>query len=211
MKVLLVFTSKPPMGSSLPPQLLKILAAALSQLRRPDKSRLLWVDALCINQADVGERQSQVERMTDIYRYAAKVIVWLGSEAEDSSRAMKFLTELRSTGDSGKIQRYSEAKLRSIHSVLDRRWFERIWIRQEVRLAREASMTCGSSMISGGLFKASITILREAREFLVKEHVTLWNRINFIFNLFNTSLHASMFDLLQHGRRCKRTDPRDRI
>ena len=43
------------------------LNAALLALRKTNEERVLWVDAICINQADVQERSEQVLRMRDIY------------------------------------------------------------------------------------------------------------------------------------------------
>ncbi|KAF6813396.1 heterokaryon incompatibility protein [Colletotrichum plurivorum] len=51
---------------------------ALLHLRRPNISRRLWIDALCINQVDLNERATQVSQMGDIYRLASRIIVWLG-------------------------------------------------------------------------------------------------------------------------------------
>jgi hypothetical protein len=50
---------------------------ALRQLRRGE-ARPLWVDAICINQADIQERNAQVSLMAFIYKRATKVLVWLG-------------------------------------------------------------------------------------------------------------------------------------
>lgn len=46
------------------------------------KNRRLWVDAICINQADTDEQSHQVFRMGLVYRNASKTLVWLG-EGED--------------------------------------------------------------------------------------------------------------------------------
>ncbi|KAH7310863.1 heterokaryon incompatibility protein-domain-containing protein, partial [Stachybotrys elegans] len=53
---------------------------ALDRLRLPDKDRYLWVDALCINQADNGEKTHQVRMMGDIYSRARRVLIWLGGD-----------------------------------------------------------------------------------------------------------------------------------
>ena len=53
------------------------LLTVLRALRR-DKDRTLWIDALCINQEDVRERQQQVGIMGSIYMKAARVVGWLG-------------------------------------------------------------------------------------------------------------------------------------
>jgi hypothetical protein len=60
------------------------LAEALPYLRYPDKSRVLWIDAMCINQRDIVERSQQVKRMAMIYSKAERVVVWLGLESNDT-------------------------------------------------------------------------------------------------------------------------------
>ena len=40
-------------------------------------------DALCINQADVEERNHQVGLMEFVYRRAARVLVWLGAQVDE--------------------------------------------------------------------------------------------------------------------------------
>ena len=54
------------------------LSDALRRLRWRTRSRIIWIDALCINQTDTPERNQQILLMTDIYRKAAEVIIWLG-------------------------------------------------------------------------------------------------------------------------------------
>ncbi|KAI8711799.1 HET domain-containing protein [Fusarium sp. LHS14.1] len=57
---------------------------ALQRLRLPDDERRLWVDALCINQADDVEKSHQVNLMRDIYSRTTQAVLWLGDFAEDS-------------------------------------------------------------------------------------------------------------------------------
>ena len=71
------------------------LDAALRQLRLRGYRRV-WVDALCVNQADEEERGSQVQIMQQIYSRAHLVISWIGSVDDDTAEAVKFLLE-RST------------------------------------------------------------------------------------------------------------------
>ncbi|KAK6438902.1 hypothetical protein LTR95_004898 [Oleoguttula sp. CCFEE 5521] len=54
------------------------LSIALRRLRHPWRTRVIWVDAIFINQGDVAERSQQVSRMRYIYDRAKSVIVWLG-------------------------------------------------------------------------------------------------------------------------------------
>ena len=58
------------------------LESALRHLREQLKNQpggaTLWVDALCINQADDSERTEQVQMMRSIYERCRCVIVYLG-------------------------------------------------------------------------------------------------------------------------------------
>jgi hypothetical protein len=67
------------------------LASTLRHLRYPTRSRTLWVDAICINQADVHEREAQVKRMGTIFSLASGVVIWLGEEGNRSAHALSTL------------------------------------------------------------------------------------------------------------------------
>jgi Heterokaryon incompatibility protein (HET) len=60
----------------------KNLESALRRLRRATSTRLIWIDALCINQKDDSERESQVKLMGPIYSGAKEVLVWLGEHLD---------------------------------------------------------------------------------------------------------------------------------
>ena len=51
---------------------------ALVNLRDPQQERVLWIDAICINQMDLEERNHQVKLMAYIFARAQEVLVWLG-------------------------------------------------------------------------------------------------------------------------------------
>ena len=56
---------------------------ALQRLRNTSEPRLLWIDAICIDQHNIKDRNHQVARMRDIYAHALRVLIWLGmSDAE---------------------------------------------------------------------------------------------------------------------------------
>lgn len=62
------------------------LAGALANLRYPTSSRVLWVDAVCINQEDLQERNHQVRQMTHIYSKGNQTTVWLGGQKGTPNR-----------------------------------------------------------------------------------------------------------------------------
>lgn len=70
------------------------LESLLRHLRQPGhgkaKEKRIWVDAICINQADLGERGHQVQKMFQIYHNASRVVVWLGDSDSDSDLAFNF-------------------------------------------------------------------------------------------------------------------------
>ena len=56
--------------------------AALRRLRYRCCPRTLWIDAICINQTSIPEKNAQLHLMADVYRKARRVLVWLGESSE---------------------------------------------------------------------------------------------------------------------------------
>ncbi|OAA59038.1 Heterokaryon incompatibility [Niveomyces insectorum RCEF 264] len=70
------------------------LRCALLNLRRPDAPRTLWIDAICINQASIGERNQQVAAMGTIYQQASQTVVWLCDQTAETAAAFAMLDDL---------------------------------------------------------------------------------------------------------------------
>jgi hypothetical protein len=70
------------------------LMSALLPLRLRDKLRLLWINAVCINQLDNDEETRQVMLMRKIYEHALRVLVWLGEGSEESSLSLRMIPKL---------------------------------------------------------------------------------------------------------------------
>ena len=104
------------------------LHAALSRLRDRFIERIIWVDAICINQADLEERGHQIQSMAEIYSKANRVIVWLGETADNSDQALE---EICAAGErQSTILANRETPLQAILALLQRSWFRRIWVRE---------------------------------------------------------------------------------
>jgi hypothetical protein len=97
------------------------LHAALSRLRDHSFERIIWVDAVCINQKSSEEQGQQVQLMAKIYSNAHRVIVWLGEKAEDTDGALKDIC----LAANGKPTEHSK---KTILNMLQRPWFQRIWV-----------------------------------------------------------------------------------
>jgi hypothetical protein len=63
----------------------------LFRLRRKDAPRIIWIDAIRINQNNATERNLQVSKMPDIYKKASEVLIWLGEDREYGEMVFDFL------------------------------------------------------------------------------------------------------------------------
>lgn len=70
------------------------LRDALRRIRHPEHPRQLWIDAVCINQSSIPEKNHQIPLMGEIYKNAEGVLIWLGEEAEESKMAFQLLSLL---------------------------------------------------------------------------------------------------------------------
>lgn len=133
----------------------------------------LWVDAICINQEDLHERQQQVQEMSKIYQGAQNVVIWLGSATRETDHLLQSLKDLDQTQSSddpvneapciGSDELASEFGMKEI---LSRPWFARVWIIQEVAFAKAVSVWCGSSNVSGRVLALapSLTSVKPGRQ-----------------------------------------------
>jgi len=135
---------------------------ALSELRWRGRAHLFWVDAVCINQEDAEERNLQVAMMGRIYSSAIRTIIWLGERDKDADKILELWNRCNSFGglipftapslDDDNAESFLELDLRdsmiretsSIMSFFSRPWFQRLWTIQEVVLAREIQIFCGT-------------------------------------------------------------------
>lgn len=116
------------------------LDVALRHLRQSTGERVLWVDAVCINQKDDTEKSLQVQLMGTIYSKATKVTIWMGPAGKDSETFLDCIDEIKST-DTTNINTVLEAT----SDFFSRDWFTRTWVVQEFELASEEPyMLCGS-------------------------------------------------------------------
>ncbi|KAF7894706.1 uncharacterized protein EAF01_010156 [Botrytis porri] len=143
------------------------LHMALQHLRSEEEDQIFWIDALCINQENVHEKLHQIRQMGDIYKKAEKVVVWLGRGTEGTDLVMDAMKRLRKASlgwhsaewkdkASGWVDENNEHLMNlrdQMRLILERPWFRRIWILQEVANARRATTVhCGNRSISATTF-----------------------------------------------------------
>lgn len=205
------------------------LSVALRHLRWEKKMRTLWIDAICINQDDKTEREEQVRRMGGIYRLAKSVIVWLGPATVDSRLALSTLEHLgcqiEITLDGVRVASpdaeyntwyderidlpFSTATWKSIYELLDRRWFKRLWILQEIALAnRFAVVQCGGDIIPFALFRRSVICLYGKNNLPFKG---LRQLVLEAVRISEDHHGKTLMSLFENSRLQECSDPKDRV
>ena len=143
--------------------LFNVLKQISSAIHHPD-SMFLWIDALCINQVDDAEKSQQVLKMGKIFSSAEKVLAWTGLAAGDSDYAMDTLSS--SENFSWEKTREDHRARTAILAWCNRPYFKRIWILQELYLAKRLLFMCGSkSVAERGLVHCLGVVLNPRPEF----------------------------------------------
>ncbi|KAH8789205.1 heterokaryon incompatibility protein-domain-containing protein [Hyaloscypha finlandica] len=142
------------------------LEVALRALRKLEEDCCFWIDALCINQHDIQERNSEVPRMRDIYERADLVVAWLGPGNARSDRVIDFINSNKEAIlVRTEIMMTEEAKTRiwwvMIEELLMRPWWQRIWVIQEVAVAKDIKIFCGYKSLLWGQLGDGIKIAIE--------------------------------------------------
>lgn len=228
----------------------KSCEAALQGLREEDNDRILWVDAICINQQDIKERGLQVGMMGDVYSKAARVLVWLGpesdaedpetphpvsdlfmdylplmaSEIEESNNThhtalnsplyQQFISEIFVSVAGGKKTPLSKG----FNYIQSRRWWNRIWVLQEVVVAKSATVFCGEKSTGYSDFLVLYDALRKGADHTREENVT-WlalgkSRKHLSLVPESKSHHplpVILHRILRRGQDLQATNPRDHI
>ncbi|EMD85926.1 hypothetical protein COCC4DRAFT_202603 [Bipolaris maydis ATCC 48331] len=153
------------------------LRSALMDLRRPMESRVLWADAICIDQSNIHERAKQVGIMGDIYTQATRTVVWLGPSYDYVYLAFDCITTLESEAlahqqSIGEASASTKSPLDASRTKKEREdlrhgcyilgelaqmdWWTRAWVVQEVCLASEKIIMCGQYQVDWKRFMNAI-------------------------------------------------------
>jgi hypothetical protein len=205
----------------------KNLHDALTHLRYPDTTRILWVDSICINQSDLNERGSQVAQMGEVFRQASRVIIWLGCEEGDSSYALELIEGLSSQiaeydwlamkmllKDPGKKihMPIGRREAQALDKLIRRSWFERLWVRQEISLARDALIMCGNRTLPWRAFKNAVGALEyeDAFAYHWEDPLSWEKRLRLISELCRSPKYF-LSEIRARLTEVECSDPRDRI
>lgn len=146
---------------------------ALVQIRKK-RPGLYWIDAICINQSDTAERGQQVQMMDQIYSSAVQVTIWLGTCPHIFAPGVENLVSVAKTGFPAEPKDmmvkdfiYSRIGTTSVwHLVLcvvylvTRKWFNRLWVLQELCLAKQAIFFLGEYQFEADDISAAFAWIR---------------------------------------------------
>ncbi|MCJ1386688.1 hypothetical protein MMC17_009814 [Xylographa soralifera] len=134
------------------------LYQVLKQLSNQKFSRKIWIDAVCIDQDSSREKNEQIPLMHDIYTGAKTVLVWLGEATEDEQNAigkLPLLSLILSRQPPLSVTLHDFVRIELPHSkdvlwqavcqIYLRPWFRRLWTVQELILAKEITILCGTT------------------------------------------------------------------
>ncbi|KAF6824599.1 heterokaryon incompatibility protein [Colletotrichum musicola] len=187
-------------------------AAALRRLRSSVSPRTLWIDFICINQSDVPERNHQLALMPRIYNGASRVVVYLGegSESDSSDAVMLWLQDIHSPSEPANAPPIPQSD--TVRAFLNRRWFTRVWVMQEVRLAKDVTVICGDKEVPWDAFRMLRDIFNNKRREQPLPY-TIQSLVPQEYNRYSwrPSYLVRLFETLQNTRDFGATDPRDKL
>lgn len=159
--------------------------AALRRMRRKNRLRTLWIDALCINQFDIEERGHQVGMMYEIYTQTSHNCIYLGLNDRNMQRISESMLailreisiETRDYVDFETMlseplghRTFSEQPFSidifqsGLLEFFQNPWFTRLWVVQE------ASLSCISTCYIGRHRLSLVAVLRIGKWLCYKWH-----------------------------------------
>jgi hypothetical protein len=199
------------------------LGHALRQLRRVDTERIVWIDALSINQRNKDEKSHQVPLMGKIYSQATRTVVWLGhGDAEMISETVRCIgsvgnacSQIKPMPDKPddyeelalRVETLSPTVVKGLKALYDNAYFTRVWCIQEIRLAHDVTMLWGEQEVSW------VDVGRTATwSSYVSNKTSIWpHAIKAVFIFFPATSRFNLLLSLNGYRIWEATDPRDKV
>ncbi|UPL02479.1 hypothetical protein LCI18_013413 [Fusarium solani-melongenae] len=184
----------------------KNCAAVLRKIRKKNSKRVIWIDSLCINQNDVNERSVQVSQMGLIFSGAQKVHIYLGNNVDNTTVSEAFYV----LGSMQNLQEFSmrlRDRAESVKALFTQTYFSRMWIIQEVLLAKSAQLHWGTTTIPWQtLSEGHLDVLRW---YGIHSHIPEWMRIRAMTNNFRNS--ETLGELLFSAMGSTASNDRDKV
>lgn len=201
---------------------------------RSKEVHTLWIDSICVNQKDLDEKSVQVPKMREIYLKAEITISWLGLGTNRTAQGIEYahkinklyrrhcaklgLMEISQNEAEERIDervRLGDPGLEGLIKLLDRPYFERAWIVQEVVVSKSVLIFCGDTNIFWDVLQAAFAYLIEVTPWIWDYYPA--HRTDYLYMLrFSETDWKATTDvpwwrvLLRHCMQ-DATDPRDKV
>lgn len=162
----------------------------------------LWIDAICINQADVQERNQQVSAMRVIYLSAQKVYVWLGNGDDDTNYAMDHITATR---PQTRFDRQTFST--SVETILKASYWTRRWVIQEFALARDIIVMCGAHRAEWHKFVMKFDIDMFKNDYQAQNTLERFKELR----LLGSGKGMTLLELMERFPNARCINPRDKV
>ncbi|KAE8446732.1 hypothetical protein EG329_011637 [Mollisiaceae sp. DMI_Dod_QoI] len=144
-----------------------------------ERQSRIWIDAICIHQENIPERNSQVPMMERIYRQAQNVVIWLGPNDQLTELGIKVMQRFASVSEENReFELPEDLEDSEVYRILEipfcnlqdwlalatfllRTWFSRVWVLQESFAAKETVVFCGTHVLSWGHISAASKTLTD--------------------------------------------------
>jgi hypothetical protein len=121
----------------------------MRHLRRTSHNRIVWIDAICIDQTNLPERSAQVKMMFEVYSDASSVVIYLGEETPGSRLVFEELVQAEQeharVGGYWNLPALSHEVVEELDALIQRPWFQRVWTLQETNRNLWLYFMCGSA------------------------------------------------------------------
>jgi hypothetical protein len=220
------------------------LAGAIRQLQESTikdsaidtRVKWVWIDKICINQDDLGERSGQVQIMGSIYSQAIRTLIWLGPDSDSCSAAWGLIDQIYNVFQQENpfaklvadisFRMYSERNhaasglpgwdhelWRHLRNLFELPWFTRIWIIQEVALSRgDPIFLHGQHRYPWYRLGWVSSWLRRNGYFRLAQIPNQMQNVDTISNIRRSRTHWRLDALLiATSIKCQATDQRDKV
>lgn len=205
------------------------LHEALPYLRLTDRERILWIDAICIDQTNNDEKSKQTRLMKDIYKNASQVIIWLGLLTENARGGCAMLDmfkrsidmnngyyqyDFNRNAESGIMPPVSSHAWTGLVKLFQREWFLRVWVIQEAVMASKVWVQYGSHYVNWNVI---VQVSKACQNtgylgaYTIQSSAAGTHSAVVVDLLKNSKEEATLINLLALTRFYGATDHRDRV
>ncbi|RSM17115.1 hypothetical protein CDV31_004008 [Fusarium ambrosium] len=123
------------------------LRKALDDLRHASEPRVIWTDAICINQPDNAEKEHQIKLMQTIYATAQVVCAWLDHNVQPITSVFE---DLENLGKGVELDDFHDPSYwYPVADIFRNPYWRRLWIQQELILAPKIQVYCRRDSFDG--------------------------------------------------------------